>query len=244
MKIRTTRPTRSLSIPPLATRRARALGHGDRRSGPTSSPGVLAGPSVARFPLPEIDRLSVQQRGGSALRGGSAPGPGLTARSGMAARRAPQVQPAVWNGSLMRAPETKSGAKKASPDKATRSRETSGGASRKAGLCIRTPLGPGQIRFTGSKKVLQDFAVMPEDAESATDYRHPTSGTTYGADGFWWKQNASAWFKVPDHCTTEVNASGGGFSTGSCCNWAASLIKGRPRWSTDGHTVKNPFAKK
>jgi hypothetical protein len=97
--------------------------------------------------------------------------------------------------------------------------------------------------FSRAAEALKDFAVMPEEASGANDWQHRESGKTYDADGFWWKHRADAWFKIPSHCTTDVNAGSGPFSASSCCNWAASLLKGTPRWSTDSHTVKNPFTR-
>ncbi|MET0340071.1 MAG: DUF4157 domain-containing protein [Polyangiales bacterium] len=115
--------------------------------------------------------------------------------------------------------------------------EESGG-----GLCLRTPFPPGQLRFVGcSPTFLSDVAVMPE---SGTTLTHPArNGVWYDADGFWFRHHAprSEWFKVPGHCTTDILERGSSFAAESCCNLAASVFKGRPRWTSDGHGTANPF---
>ena len=52
---------------------------------------------------------------------------------------------------------------------------------------------------------------------------------------------AKQWFKVGDHCDLGVTCEGNGFSYSVCCNFAASLIKGWPRWVNDKHGSTNPF---
>jgi hypothetical protein len=152
---------------------------------------------------------------------------------------------ALQPSSLMRAPQD--GAEKsaggASPDKGTEAKGAENAAREDGGPCIRTPFPPGEVRFSGSAEALKDFAVIPEDASGADDWQHPESGKTYDSDGFWWKHRADAWFKIPSHCTTDVEAGSGTFSPSWCCNWFASQFKGVPRWSTDGHTVTNPFTR-
>jgi hypothetical protein len=110
-----------------------------------------------------------------------------------------------------------------------------------AGLCARSPLGPGRIRFNGcSVAQLGDYAVMPEGGTTLTT---PVNGVWYDADGYWYRYHhpRNEWFKVGDHCDNDVTCAGSGPSNSSCCNAAASLIKGRPRWVSDSHATTNPF---
>ncbi len=110
------------------------------------------------------------------------------------------------------------------------------------GLCIRTPLGPGHVRF-GACDVshLSDFAVIPE---SGTTLITPVSGGSYDADGFWYRHHypRTEWFKVSDHCDLDVTACwSSGFLRSFCCNAAAGLIVGSPRWTSASHATSNPF---
>lgn len=108
------------------------------------------------------------------------------------------------------------------------------------GLCVRTFLPPGQVRFEGfTDDQLSDFAVIPENGRRT---RTPENGVWYDSDGFWMKGRAcTEWFKVPSHCDATIRPGPGGFSPEYCCNWAASFVKGRPRWTTDDHGSINVF---
>ncbi len=110
-----------------------------------------------------------------------------------------------------------------------------------AGICIRTPIGPGQVRFNGcAVEQLSDYAVIPEAGTTLTT---PLNGTWYDSDGFWFRHRRprTEWFKVGDHCDLDVTCEGNRFSYSSCCNAAASLIKGTPGWTTARHGTTNPF---
>ena len=113
------------------------------------------------------------------------------------------------------------------------------------GLCIRTPFGPGQIRFQGcSQQDLNGFAVITEDGNQLT--RPPQNDTWYDADGFWQRghQPRNEWLKVSDHCdVTVVCTSSGDLHFDVCCNGAACLFFGLPHWSQDGtgEGRGNPF---
>ena len=115
------------------------------------------------------------------------------------------------------------------------------------GIGIRTPIGPGQIKFVGcSETQLDDFSVIPEDDKGAPT---PPAGNNvwHDADGFWYRNHtpANEWFKVGNHCDLTVYCEQeGGFSMLAECNWAATWIKGWPDWSSitlppDQNT--NPF---
>ena len=109
------------------------------------------------------------------------------------------------------------------------------------GLCLRTPIGPGTVRFSAcSADQLNDFAVIPE---SGTVTFTPVSGVRSDSDGFWYRHRTpkTDWFKVGDHCDLEVSCGSQGFSYSSCCNFAASLFQGRPGWSSATHGSTNPF---
>jgi hypothetical protein len=69
--------------------------------------------------------------------------------------------------SIMRAPQDniEQSDRGASPDKGMEIKGTENASQENWGLCIRTPLPPGQVRFSGSAKALKDFAVMPEEAQ-------------------------------------------------------------------------------
>jgi hypothetical protein len=109
------------------------------------------------------------------------------------------------------------------------------------GVCIRTPLGPGQVRFNGcAPEQLSDYAVMPENGTTLTT---PVNGTSYDSDGFWFRHHRprTEWFKVGNHCDLDVTCEGNDFSYSWCCNAAASLFKGTPGWTRDSHGTTNPF---
>lgn len=110
-------------------------------------------------------------------------------------------------------------------------------------LCIKSVFG-GEVKFNNlTTSELSNIAVINED-DFAGITTPPVNNRWYNCDGFWYN-GFSDWFKIPDHCKVEVNASPrarrGFFS--SCCNWAASLIKNGPNWSSDGldSTKSNPF---
>lgn len=110
------------------------------------------------------------------------------------------------------------------------------------GLCIRTPLGPGHVRF-GACDVshLSDFAVIPE---SGTTLITPVSGVSYDADGFWYRHHSprTEWFKVSNHCDLDITTCwSGGFSRSFCCNAVAGLFVGFPRWTSASHATSSPF---
>jgi len=107
--------------------------------------------------------------------------------------------------------------------------------------CLRTPFPPGQVRFNGcSAEQLGEFAVMPEDG---TELTTPTNGTWLDTDGFRYQRHTPRyeWFKIPGHCDVEIQCSEGDFTCSKCCNLAASIFKGSPRWTSDGHQTANPW---
>jgi hypothetical protein len=109
------------------------------------------------------------------------------------------------------------------------------------GLCFRTPIGPGQVRLNGcSASQLSDYAIMPESGATTIT---PSNGVWYDSDGFWFSHHApkTEWFKVSNHCDLDLVCEGSTFSYSYCCNAAASLIKGTPRWTSDSHVTHNPF---
>jgi len=114
-----------------------------------------------------------------------------------------------------------------------------------AGICIRTPFGPGQIRFQGcTAQDLSGLAVIPETGNQLTS--PPQNDTWYDADGFWRRghQPANEWFKVGDHCdVTVVCMSNGDLHFDACCNGAACIFVGFPHWSQidPGEGRRNPF---
>jgi hypothetical protein len=120
-------------------------------------------------------------------------------------------------------------------DGAARSSE---GQTSFAGLCIRTPFGPGQVRITGcSPEELAQLRILPEDSDQPIV---PVNGTWYDADGVWdgRRSDRLSWFKVGDHCDATLTCSRGRLVLDDwCCNAAASLLKGTPRWVTDGHAA-------
>jgi hypothetical protein len=110
------------------------------------------------------------------------------------------------------------------------------------GLCLKSFFG-GELTFGGlSAGVLSDIAVINEDAGLTMSV---ANGTTYDADGFWYRFRPSQWFKVPDHCAVNVTAPPhtAGFYE-QCCNLAASLAVDDPHWSTAalGADKRNPFS--
>ncbi|MFO0699076.1 MAG: DUF4157 domain-containing protein [Nitrospira sp.] len=108
--------------------------------------------------------------------------------------------------------------------------------------CLRTPFPPGEIRFTGcTDEQLSDYAVIPEDG---TETVTPTNDRWFDSDGFWsrHRQPSTQWFKVPSHCDVTITCEGHEFSCVKCCNLAASIFKGGPRWSSDPHDARNPFS--
>jgi hypothetical protein len=109
--------------------------------------------------------------------------------------------------------------------------------SSSGGLCIRTPFGPGQVRFLGCTGTeLSRYGVLPESGSTRTT---PVNSTWYDADGIWDSKRANPreWFKVSDHCDATFTCQGGGLSRDWCCNAAASLFMGTPHWTTDGHAA-------
>lgn len=107
--------------------------------------------------------------------------------------------------------------------------------------CLRTPFPPGQVRFSGcTGEQLSAYAVIPEDG---TETVMPTSDTWFDSDGFWHRhhQSQTEWFKIPSHCDVTITCDGNSFSCVKCCNIAASIFKGGPRWSGDHHDARNPF---
>ena len=127
-----------------------------------------------------------------------------------------------------------------SGDAAQSAAQEPGAGPQVAGLCIRTPFGPGQVKLVGcSADRLKDIAVIPETGTTCTT--PPKNDTWYDSDGIYvrgWK----GWIKVPNHCDTEITCtSDGGFRLDSCCNLCASLIKGTPGLTTDPHGAPSPF---
>ncbi|PXF58919.1 MAG: hypothetical protein C4B59_12580 [Candidatus Methanogaster sp.] len=110
------------------------------------------------------------------------------------------------------------------------------------GLCIRTPFGPGQVRFNSCTAAqLNDYAVIPETGTALT--MPPANGVWYDSDGFWQRHHRpkSEWFKVGNHCDMDVTCAGDSFNTLVCCNLAASVFRGIPRWVSTPHSTSNPF---
>ncbi|UCC30871.1 MAG: IPTL-CTERM sorting domain-containing protein [Phycisphaerales bacterium] len=109
-------------------------------------------------------------------------------------------------------------------------------------LCIRTPLGPGQVEFIGCTAAqLEQYAVIPEDGTNLTT---PVNGAWYDTDGFYWGKHAPCdeWYKIGNHCDTTITCTGqGGFTSLSCCNLCASIFCGTPGWTDDDHNTDNPF---
>lgn len=114
------------------------------------------------------------------------------------------------------------------------------GATELGGLCIRTPLPPGIVRFEGcSAQQLSRYWVLPEHGDQPI---RPAAGISYDSDGVWSADHppSNSWFKVPSHCDATLRCSGSGFSWTSCCNAVATLYGGSPRWVTDDHeALKN-----
>jgi uncharacterized protein DUF4157 len=114
------------------------------------------------------------------------------------------------------------------------------GRTESSGLCIRTPLPPGQVRFQGcSEKQTARYRVLPENGDQPIQ---PAADTWYDADGVWSMNHSPAteWFKVPSHCDATLHCAANDFTTTSCCNAIASIFKGVPRWTSDAHeAMKN-----
>lgn len=108
------------------------------------------------------------------------------------------------------------------------------------GLCIRTPLGPGQIKLVGcTPGRLKDIAIIPEDGTTVT--HPPENDTWYDSDGIYIR-GQKGWYKVPSHCDAEISClSDGSLRADYCCNACASVFYGTPGWSTGNHGAPSPF---
>jgi hypothetical protein len=92
------------------------------------------------------------------------------------------------------------------------------------GLCIRTPLGPGDVKY--------DF--NPNGSEWR---RKPESSSQWvgavkakrNADGIHRNGWGCSVYKIPDYCSATVKSNG---AIDCCCNAAAAAIDGGCRWTT------------
>jgi hypothetical protein len=89
---------------------------------------------------------------------------------------------------------------------------------------------------------LARYRIFPEDGEKLI---YPIANTWQDGDGIWNMDHTPVdeWFKVSDHCDMTLHCSGRGFNGSSCCNAAASLLFGKPRWVNDGHLAKKNVPK-
>ena len=93
------------------------------------------------------------------------------------------------------------------------------------GLCIRTPLGPGKVKYNGFSPwaVGKRYSYKPENSSSL----RRGSGSSDDVDAVYrYSWGCGTALKVPNSCTLTINNSG---SLSSCCNAAMAAL---------GHTVK------
>jgi len=96
-----------------------------------------------------------------------------------------------------------------------------------AGVCIRTPFGPGWVNWTMSKPGQSGYkySVKPETSNSLIWAQAPSQGIDGIYKASWGSCKA---FKVPDSCTVTVHANG---TLESCCNAAAALAGHVTKWT-------------
>jgi hypothetical protein len=92
------------------------------------------------------------------------------------------------------------------------------------GVCIRTPLGPGKVKWGMANPRAAGYSVAPESRPALIWAVAPEQSIDAVYRSSWGCGSA---FKVPDHCTATVGANG---SLSCCCNAAASLVFGTCRW--------------
>jgi hypothetical protein len=114
------------------------------------------------------------------------------------------------------------------------------GISRRLGLCIRTPFGPGKITLMGCNAAnLNNMAILPEIGVNTIF--PPVNNKEYDADGIYFRGNAPMWYKIPDHCSATMTClPSGKLKTEICCNVCASICFGKPRTVNGGHGAKAP----
>lgn len=93
-----------------------------------------------------------------------------------------------------------------------------------AGLCIRTPFGPGKVKWTWSTPWSSGYSVKPESSGSLVRASAPDDSIDAIYRRSWGCGTA---LKVPNSCTLTWNSNG---SWSSCCNAAAAALGHVPQW--------------
>ena len=105
---------------------------------------------------------------------------------------------------------------------------------------------PGMVRFGGCTAAqISRYRILPENGD---EMFVPAVHVWYSADGVWDSQrpNLKEWFKIPDHCVSELTCAPGGFVSASACGDVGSAIQDfrgeprRPEWVTDWHDALQP----
>lgn len=113
-----------------------------------------------------------------------------------------------------------------------------------AGVCIRTPFGPGWVNWKMSNPGQSGYkySVKPETSVPLIWAQAPSQGIDGIYKASWGSCTA---LKIPDSCTVDVNSDG---TIGSCCNAAAALAGHVVKWtntcsssSTEASWPDNPL---
>ena len=98
--------------------------------------------------------------------------------------------------------------------------------------------------FAGfSPEELQAFRVIPEEGGQLFV---PQPGVRIeNVDGFWWSESRR-WFKIPDHCHTEITKSPDGLRSSPACKEFGARIQrmrgqlAEPGWVNDAGSTSHP----
>jgi hypothetical protein len=124
------------------------------------------------------------------------------------------------------------------PQEATEDDDT--GISRRLGVCVRLPFGPGKITLLGCDAAnLNNMAIIPEIGVNVIF--PPVNNKEYDADGMYFRGLAPIWWKVPDHCSVTLTCLADGTMPAQiCCNVCASVCFGTPGFVNGGHGAAPP----